>query len=59
HWQAVIKGEHYDQLLNFWPHSGKAQRDGYQSVEGSEAIRRVIEQAIVDATEEPFDVIEG
>lgn len=59
HWQAVIPGNHYDQLINFWPHTMKAQRDGFHSVEGEAAMRGVIEGALADAQEEPFDVIEG
>ncbi len=58
HWQAVIPGNHYDQMVNFWPHVMKAQRDGFQSVQGEDAMRGVIEGAIADAEEEPCDVIE-
>ena len=57
HWQAIIEGEQ-PQLINFWPHTMKAQRDGFQSVEGEAAMRGVIEGALADAEEEPFDVIE-
>ncbi len=57
HWQAIIEGDQ-PQLVNFWPHTMKAQRDGFPSVQGEEAMRAVIEGALADAQEEPFDVIE-
>ena len=59
HWQAVIDAGRYPQPINFWPHTLKAQREGYKSVQGEEAIRAVIEQAQIDAYEEPFDVFEA
>lgn len=58
HWQAVIPGNHYDQMINFWPHVLKGQRDGFQSVQGEDAIRGIIVGAYEDAAEEQFDVIE-
>lgn len=57
HWQAVIDGPD-PQLVNFWPHSLKGQRDGYKSVEGARAIEGIIQGAISDALQEPFDLIE-
>lgn len=57
HWQAVINGP-YPQLINFWPHILKAQRDGYKAVEGAEAIVGIIAGAAADALQEPFDLIE-
>lgn len=36
--------------LNFWPHKGKAQRDGCHTVEGEESIRLMIAEAIDDST---------
>lgn len=59
HWQAVIDKGNEPQILNFWPHTLKGQRDGYKAIQGADALRGIIEQAIIDATEEPFDVIEG
>ena len=58
HWQAIIPGTHYDQMINFWPHVLKGQRDGFASVRGEEAIRAIIEAALEDATEERFDLID-
>lgn len=58
HWQAVIDYG-AQQTINFWPHTLKAQREGFKSVAGADAIRAVIEQAQIDAAEEPFDVFEG
>lgn len=58
HVQAIIDGQS-PQLLNFWPHKMKGQRDGHKSVEGEHALCGIIEGAIDDAQEEPFDVIEG
>lgn len=58
HWQAVITGNHYDQMVNFWPHVLKGQRNGFTSVQGEDAIRAIIEEALDDAYEEHFDVIE-
>jgi hypothetical protein len=59
HWQAVIDLGRDVQILNFWPHTMKAQRDGFKAVEGESAMRAVIEAALEDAAEEPFDVIEA
>ena len=59
HVQAVVDLGREPQLINFWPHTLKGQRDGYKAVEGEHALRGIIEQAIIDAAEEPFDVIEG
>jgi len=59
HVQAIIKFGQYPIILNFWPHTMKAQRDGFKAVEGASAIRGVIEGALEDAaTEQPFDLIE-
>lgn len=59
HWQAVINFGYQDELLNFWPHTLKGQRDGYRSVEGEHAIRGIIEQALIDAGHyDDFDLIE-
>lgn len=38
--------------LNFWPHTGKAQRDGCPSVAGEESIRLMISEAIEDSAED-------
>lgn len=45
--------------LNFWPHKLKGQYDG-KSVEGLEALRSIMAQAIDDSTEdtEVLDLIE-
>lgn len=58
HWQTVIDMGGDVQVINFWPHTGKAQREGYKSVTGESAIRGIIEQALIDASEDPFDVFE-
>ena len=57
HVQCVIDGGGYPQLINFWPHSMKGQRDGHKSVEGEAAIRGIIEQAIIDSMR-PEEAIE-
>lgn len=49
HWQAVIDLGGYVQIVNFWPHRMKAQRDGFKSVQGEQAVRGVIEGALEDA----------
>ena len=59
HFQAVIDLGNDVQVLNFWPHTLKGQRDGYKSVQGANALRGIIEAAIEDANEPPFDLIEG
>jgi len=46
HWQCIIDL------------GGKGQRDGYKAIQGERALRGIIEQALIDAAEEPFDVIE-
>lgn len=58
HWQAVIDTGGEVQLINFWPHTMKGQRDGYKAVQGEHALRAIIEQAIIDADEPPLDLIE-
>lgn len=61
HVQAIIDDGSDDPIeLNFWPHKAKAQRKPLRSVEGLDAIRDTIRQAMQDAAAfEPFDVIEG
>lgn len=59
HWQAIIDLGGEVQLINFWPHTMKGQRDGLKSVQGELSLRGIIEGAIEDARAEPFDVIEG
>lgn len=58
HWQAVIDLGGYTQILNFWPHTLKGQRDGYRAVTGEDALRGIIEGAIEDAMHPDFYVIE-
>ncbi len=60
HEQAVIKSASGEDIwLNFWPCALKAQRDGEKSVDGIDAIRMVISQAIDDSqSEERFSVID-
>lgn len=58
HWQAIIDLGGYTQLLNFWPHTLKGQRDGYRSVEGEQALRGIIEGALEDAQAPAIDLIE-
>ena len=59
HVQAVIETDGEPIILNFWPHRLKGQRQPLRSVEGTNAIVGIIEGALEDAQEEPFDVIEG
>lgn len=60
HWQAVVEQGGPVVLLNFWPHTLKAQRENCRSVEGEDAIRALILEALDDARgEDDFDVIEG
>lgn len=59
HWQGVVDLGRDVQIINFWPHLLKGQRDGMQAVQGELSLRGIIEGAIEDAQEEPFDVIEG
>lgn len=58
HFQTIIAFGQYPIIINFWPHTLKAQRDGFKSVQGADAIRGVIEGALDDALEQPFDLIE-
>jgi len=57
HFQAVIDFGHTPQLLNFWPHLLKGQRDGFKAVTGEIAIRGIIEGAIEDALDD-FELFE-
>lgn len=57
HVQCVIDGPS-PQVINFWPHMLKGQRDGFRAVTGEPAIRAIIQVAIKAAKAEPFDVIE-
>lgn len=59
HMQALIHADDEPIVLNFWPHKLKAQRQGCQSVEGEAAIYALIDEALADAAEAPFDVIES
>lgn len=58
HWQAVIDTGGYPQLLNFWPHVLKGQRDGCFSVQGAEELRGIIEAAIEDSYRPEINLIE-
>lgn len=60
HEQAVLTTDNgYHIIINFWPCSMTAQRDGEKSVEGEEAIRLMISQAIDDCRDrEPVDLID-
>lgn len=58
HVQAVIETDGESIVLNFWPHKLKGQRQPLIAIEGINALRGIIEGAIEDAAEEPFDVIE-
>ena len=57
HVQAIIDGPN-PQLLNFWPHRLKGQRDGYKAVKGELALRGIIDGALEDVHDAPYDVIE-
>lgn len=60
HVQAVFDmGEEEPIVLNFWPHKMKGQRQPMHAVEGEAALHKIIAEAIADAEEEPFCVIEG
>lgn len=58
HWQAIIDSGHDPQIINFWPHGMKAQRDGFKAVQGEHAVRGVIQGAMEDAAGEAFTLIE-
>ncbi len=58
HWQAVIDLGGYLQLVNFWPHTLKGQREGYRAVEGEAALRGIIEGALDDALRPAPELIE-
>lgn len=58
HWQAAVKGTSGETImLNFWPHRGKAQRDGMPSVSGISAIRSMIAVAIDDSQDDDFGAV--
>ena len=59
HWQTIIDVGGDPQLINFWPHTLKGQRDGYRAVEGETALRNIIEGALEDALHHSEDLIEG
>ena len=61
HIQCVLDAGHGEEpiILNFWPHKNKGQRQPMPAVIGIPAIRALIEEAVADANDEPFDVIEG
>jgi len=60
HVQAILPIEDAETIiLNFWPHKAKSQRKPMCAVEGFAAMRALINEAIADAGEEPFDVIEA
>lgn len=58
HWQAVIDLGGYLQIVNFWPHTLKGQREGYRAVEGEAALRGIIEGALDDALRPAPELIE-
>jgi hypothetical protein len=58
HVQAILPGAE-PIVLNFWPHKMKGQRQPFPAIEGVAKVRSIIAQAIQDAKEEPFDVIEA
>ncbi len=61
-WRELVRWEDGPAIvIDFWPHKGKAQRDGSSVVVGVSAIRQVIAKAIDDSpdhTVDEFDVIE-
>lgn len=60
HIQAILETLSAEPIvLNFWPHKAKGQRQPMPAVEGFAAIRAMIDEAILDAQEPPFDVIEA
>lgn len=59
HWQAVIDLGATPVFLDFWPHAIKGRKDSGSAVQGEREVFELIKQAFIDATEEPFDVIEG
>ncbi len=60
HVQCVLDVEGEDDIvLNFWPHKMKGQRQPLHAVEGVAAMHALIEEALRDQADEPFDVIEG
>lgn len=60
HVQAVLDANDDEPIvLNFWPHKLKGQRQPMPSLEGEAALRSIIDEALKDAAEEPFDVFEA
>lgn len=59
HVQAILDAPDEPIELNFWPHKAKGQRKPLASIVGFAAIRAMIDEAILDAQEPPFDVIEA
>ena len=59
HLQAYLNYGGHVVVVNFWPHTLKAQRDGCHSVQGVAAIREMLVEAISDAQRpaEDFDLI--
>lgn len=50
HVQAEVSGENgYSVIVNFWPASMKAHREGHKAVEGIDAIRSLIAEIIDEA----------
>lgn len=59
HVQAILEAEPEPIELNFWPHKLKGQRRPLKAVEGADAIRDLIQEAIIDAiTPDDFEVFE-
>jgi len=46
-------------VLNFWPHKNKGQRQPLPAIVGIDEITSLIDAALKDAAEEPFDVFEA
>lgn len=58
-YQCVVRyeGKSSSIKIDFWPHKGRAMREGCKPVEGYESIRAMISEAIDDSSYD-FEVIE-
>lgn len=50
-WHVIgeVKGEHYDELVHFYPHKWKAYAEGHGTKQGPTAYYEALEQAQKDA----------
>lgn len=61
-WHVQCKIDHGDGepiIINFWPHTGKAQREYEKSVVGWDNARAVLDMALAEDADDDFSLIEG